>query len=553
MFAHVLRPLLGSSRTARAGRESGQVLVLAALAMAVLLGAAALTVDVGVTAAQKRQAQAAADAAALAGATDLPGVVADNTQARTDANSSLTSNLPGGLTNVVTEVNSPPVNDTANHCPTASHAGDAGSVQVCIKATVPSFFLGVLNVGATTLYAHAVATGSGALGTPPIAVLDPAQQDSLDVAEDAGSTLGGKWQPSGSIPLDCNGASGTTFTVNGPVYTNSTASDAEEVHADCSLVAASNHIAGSSSLVCDDTCGSFNPAPAAGSGAQLPDPLAYLSPPTTVTAAGTFTNTSGTPCTTTAGAPPSCNLTGTNAATVNPGVWKNLVVQGSGTLTLNPGTYVVTGSLQITGTQSSSNTGTASGKISGSGVTLYLTCPSSTSPYWAACPSGGGVSGQSNNAQCPADCSGAAATSGCPNTCTPGAFLNLQTGSGGKFTLSSPTSGTYQGLLIFMDRNNYVPRPSNTSTESYETFNMEVILGANDAMAGTIYGEGSNLWLTTKTSSCTGSYPTPCSVNSCIIANSVGLYGPGNLSLTCSPAYNAIPSNVPYGGASLTE
>lgn len=52
--------------------EGGTVIVLASVAMLVLLGSAALAVDVGVHAAQKRQVVTAVDAAALAGARHLP-------------------------------------------------------------------------------------------------------------------------------------------------------------------------------------------------------------------------------------------------------------------------------------------------------------------------------------------------------------------------------------------------------------------------------------------------------------------------------------------------
>jgi Flp pilus assembly protein TadG len=531
----------------RAGQEGGQVLVLAALAMAVLLGAAALSVDVGAAAAQKRAAQAAVDAAALAGASDLPGVTQDNTQAKTDANSTLTSNLThSGLTNVTTTVNSPPSASatTSPACPgSTSHGGDTASVQVCLQATVPSFFLGVLNVGATQLKVHAVATGSGALGTPPVAVLDPSANDSLDIGEDSGSGLTSEFQPSGGVATDCNGGAGSTYTINGPVYTNSTAYDAEEVHADCTLVTtATNHIAGSDNLVCDDTCGTFSPAPTQGDGSQLPDPLGYLSPPASVTSAGSIVSDPTGKCS--AGPPPSCIVSNGSSVTVDPGVWNNLEVTGSGKLTMNPGTYVITGSVQLTGTQGASNTGTASGTLTGSGVMMYFTCPSSSSPYWANCASGGGTSGQTGNASCPNDCSAASDTSGCPNECSPGGFLNLQTiGGNGKFTLSAPTSGTYQGLLAFFDRNNYVPRPG--ANENQETFNLEIIPNSSDSMSGTLYAERSNAWIVTKTAN--------FSENSCIIVNSIGIYGPKNFTLSCTPAANAIPSNIPYGGASLTE
>src|SRR3989304_8316385 len=58
--------------TARCGRESGQMLVLFVLALGVLMGFVAMTIDVGLILHERRSAQNAADAAALARARDLP-------------------------------------------------------------------------------------------------------------------------------------------------------------------------------------------------------------------------------------------------------------------------------------------------------------------------------------------------------------------------------------------------------------------------------------------------------------------------------------------------
>ncbi|KAF5056625.1 putative Flp pilus-assembly TadE/G-like protein [anaerobic digester metagenome] len=52
--------------------EDGQALVLVALMMVVLIGFAAIAVDIGMVTWQKSNLQNAADAAALAGAMDLP-------------------------------------------------------------------------------------------------------------------------------------------------------------------------------------------------------------------------------------------------------------------------------------------------------------------------------------------------------------------------------------------------------------------------------------------------------------------------------------------------
>lgn len=56
--------------------ESGQALVIVALSLVVLLGATALSVDLGMAYNAKAKLQAAADAAALAGAQDLPDAAA---------------------------------------------------------------------------------------------------------------------------------------------------------------------------------------------------------------------------------------------------------------------------------------------------------------------------------------------------------------------------------------------------------------------------------------------------------------------------------------------
>src|SRR5260221_14094100 len=64
-----------TSVTRRSGRvrcENGQALVVAVLFLVVVIGGAAVAIDVGAWYREQRQAQSAADAAALAGAQALP-------------------------------------------------------------------------------------------------------------------------------------------------------------------------------------------------------------------------------------------------------------------------------------------------------------------------------------------------------------------------------------------------------------------------------------------------------------------------------------------------
>lgn len=62
--------------------EDGQALIMVVLAIVVLMGIAALVVDVGILYVEKANMQKAADAAALAGAKDLPNVSAAENTAR---------------------------------------------------------------------------------------------------------------------------------------------------------------------------------------------------------------------------------------------------------------------------------------------------------------------------------------------------------------------------------------------------------------------------------------------------------------------------------------
>jgi Flp pilus assembly protein TadG len=80
----------------RARRERGQILPLVALALVALLGIGAFSIDVGYAYYAKRQLQSATDAAALAGAQDLPTVATAIATATTYAD----VNQPANVSNV---------------------------------------------------------------------------------------------------------------------------------------------------------------------------------------------------------------------------------------------------------------------------------------------------------------------------------------------------------------------------------------------------------------------------------------------------------------------
>ena len=103
------------------------------------------------------------------------------------------------------------------------------------------------------------------------------------------------------------------------------------------------------------------------------------------------------------------SIGGVTARTIQPGIYTTISAGGTSRLTLAPGTYIIKGSLTVSGVAS----------ITGTGVTLYLACTNYPNPCAAR---------QS------------------------GATLNL--GGGGSISISGPTSGAFQGVTVFADRNN---------------------------------------------------------------------------------------------------
>jgi Flp pilus assembly protein TadG len=122
---------------ARLRNESGQAVLLTVLFLTVLIGAAALTTDVGAWYRQQRQAQATADAAALAGAQVLPD---DTVQAQVLADQYATSN-GGGVQDIRLR------NDFEPH----------DTVVVRVRKDVPSFFANVFSIDHATVTATAAA------------------------------------------------------------------------------------------------------------------------------------------------------------------------------------------------------------------------------------------------------------------------------------------------------------------------------------------------------------------------------------------------------------
>jgi hypothetical protein len=308
------------------------------------------------------------------------------------------------------------------------HDPGSSSLDVAIKHTQASFLGGLIGFNTDTDASSGRARASTAGGGGPCALclLDPSGKDVLGGTGNGGFTVN-----NGNIVINSNNSEATALTGNGGVAVSNGANSAI-------TVVGGWRTSGS---------GTYTPVPITGRN-PVPDPLAGIPVPS-VTGTSTDVNVTGTP------------------TTINPGIYGKIDATGTASLTLNPGTYVITTELKDTG----------SGAIIGSGVTLYFAC----SAY-------------------PTPCSGPPAQS---NHC---ASLSL-TGNG-TLDLTPPSSGTYQGLLVFYDRENGCGMAITGN-------------GGASTAADTIYGKSALLTLTGNGGS----------LDSMIVTDSVTVTGNGSLAV----------------------
>ena len=292
--------------------ERGQTIILVALSLPILLGFIGIATDVGALFKDKRTLQTAADAAAIAGALNLPpGSTSITAAAQTAATAAATVNgFTNGSNGVVVTVNDPPLWPPSNY---SSPTGTAnGYVEVTITKPESTIFLALFGYPSVTVLARAVASNNGpgaclfaGIGTPtgtPLTVTGTMQAAQCGVVVDSNN----------SPPL----------TVTG------------------SLTAASIGVVGD----CSSGCAGTSPQPTSH---IIPygDPLAFLPQTAPV---GSCTNT--------------LNATG-GTVVLFPGCYTTFNETGAA-VTLNPGTYVIN-----TGVSAAQLTG---GTLTGTGVTLYV-------------------------------------------------------------------------------------------------------------------------------------------------------------------------------------
>jgi Flp pilus assembly protein TadG len=295
-----------------ARRPSGQVFLLVSIALVVLLGMAALAVDIGNLWTTRRLMQSAADAGAVAGADEkaIGGSSSAITAAAKDASSHNGfvdgGTRPGASSTITVAVHNPPTS--------GAFAANSNAVQVDVSQTQPTYFMKVLGWSAVPVSTTAVAVtlGSGSC----VYALDPTQPGAL--------TVGGTATVSSSCGLYVDSNSSSALTVSGGGAITS------------SLVG----VVGGTNIN-----GGGSTPPSTGI-APFGDPLAYIPAPSfDPSSCSSFHNT-------------------TLNGSINPGTFcGGISVSNGNTVTFNPGLYIIDGGgIKITG-----------GTVSGSGVTFYLT------------------------------------------------------------------------------------------------------------------------------------------------------------------------------------
>ena len=153
---------LAASPRIRPQQERGQVIVLVVVMLIVMLGFAALVIDVGYAYYAHRQLQASADAAALAGAQELPNQGSAEAVAKAYSSSLGSKNehhdIPGVTTTVTTKcITSIPGCDPVN------------AVVVLEQAPTKTFFAGLLGIDSFKI--KATSTACSPCGIKPLDVM----------------------------------------------------------------------------------------------------------------------------------------------------------------------------------------------------------------------------------------------------------------------------------------------------------------------------------------------------------------------------------------------
>jgi hypothetical protein len=275
----------------------------------------ALTVDGALLMDQRRRAQAAADAGALAGAV----VLLNNTLYGTSKN-------PVSAAQTIAALNMPGSDPAVVNIPpqqSASYNGKSGYVEVTVSYSQPRGFSQIFGAGNITVSAHAVAAGFFSPLDDGIIVLDPSGAAALNVVGNSAIDV-----TSGPIIVDSSSPSAAAF--NGPGSINASAISITGGYTDQKMA--------------------VNPTPLTGQ-PPVPDPLLWL--PTPDPGSLTVQHSGG------------YIISGQTTITLSPGVYQGgISISGQANVTLNPGIYYMQGGgFTVNGNNKSI--------VTGNGVMIY--------------------------------------------------------------------------------------------------------------------------------------------------------------------------------------
>jgi hypothetical protein len=326
----------------RLNKQSGQALVITAVAMVVLALFAGLGIDMGVLRFQKRLQQSAADSAAIAGAQNLDfgsawvagGQNASAQNGFTDNNGG--AGCSGGAIGCVSvAINNGPS--------TGPHAGDAKYVEAIVTTIQPTYFIKIFGTPSAPVTARAVATNiSGGSTATCLQTLGPPTNAITGIDAQGSAILN-----AARCGIADNGNLDTTGNKY-KVYGNTISVSGQCLGSHC----------GPPDVVCESsptgTCPPLHDAPASA------DPMAGLAAPPQPAAS---TSCPAGTCDVVIGA----NTT----ATINPGTYNSLTLQGKSSVTMNPGIYYFNGPLGVGGITMKG--GASLTDLANPGVMIYFT------------------------------------------------------------------------------------------------------------------------------------------------------------------------------------
>jgi hypothetical protein len=317
----------------------GSVVTLVAVSLLPICGILAIVIDGGNLLSDRRAVQRAADSAALAAATELytewktnGGSDANGKAARSAQTTAAANGFPNDGTTATVTVNIPPASGT--------FAGRKGYAEVLITYYQTRFFSNVWGNGMLRVSARAVARGLYAPTAPGILVLDPTDNNTLNVTASGNVTV----TNGGAIIVDSNSPNGgATCTNTGNIVADTiNLSDNTYNHSNSgTLIGTIN----------------YNQPPTPDPLAALPEPAQPALPPAPPALAGLNYSTNN-----------GVNYSGTATLDLYPGYYAGISVTSSGAVVLHdnpdgsPGIYYI-------GSQGLSITN--AGGMTGSNVMIY--------------------------------------------------------------------------------------------------------------------------------------------------------------------------------------